>query len=106
VLQQHLSSSRAGRWAQDKWQIEDAIGTLCGYSFLARRVDSETEEQGEEGEWYDIHRLVHLATRVWVKNRGDAARVQEEGVWQVADVFPSDDYASRAVWRAYLSHTL
>jgi hypothetical protein len=43
-------------------QIEEAIGTLCGYSFLARRDHSEIEE--EEEEWYDIHRLVQLATRV------------------------------------------
>jgi hypothetical protein len=92
--------------AQGRLQVEEAIGTLCGYSFLAQRADSETEEQGEEDEWYDIHRLVHLATRVWVKNRGDAARVQEEAVWQVAGVFPSDDYANRALWRAYLPHAL
>lgn len=55
---------------------------LCGYSFLSRRDDSKMEEQEEE--WYDIHRLVHLATRIWVEKRGDAARVREEAVWQVA----------------------
>jgi hypothetical protein len=27
-------------------QMEEAIGTLCGYSFLARRSDSETEGEG------------------------------------------------------------
>jgi hypothetical protein len=85
-------------------QVEEAIGTLCGYSFVSRRGDSEMEEQEEE--LYDIHRLVHLATRVWVENRGDAAGVREEAVRQVADVFPSDEYANRAVWRAYLPHAL
>jgi hypothetical protein len=85
-------------------QVEEAIGTLCGYSFVSRRGDSEMEEQEEE--LYDIHRLVHLATRVWVENRRDAAGVREEAVRQVADVFPSDEYANRAVWRAYLPHTL
>jgi hypothetical protein len=41
--------------AQGGLQMEEAIGTLCGYSFLARRNDSETEGEGEEEEWYDMH---------------------------------------------------
>jgi tetratricopeptide (TPR) repeat protein len=98
--------------AQAEWQTEEAIGTLCGYSFLARRGgnDREGEERKEEGdvqeEWYDIHRLVHLATRIWISKHGDAARVLGEAVQQVAGVFPSDDYDNRVVWRAYLPHAL
>jgi tetratricopeptide (TPR) repeat protein len=92
--------------AQGRMQMEEAIGTLCGYSFLARRSDSETEGEGEEEEWYDMHRLVHLATRIWVEKRGDATRVQGKAVRQVADIFPSDDHANLAVWRAYLPHAL
>jgi tetratricopeptide (TPR) repeat protein len=100
--------------AQVEWQMEEAIGTLCGYSFLARRGDSNSKEEGQEEEeeeeireeWYDIHRLVHLATRIWVSKHGDAAKVLKEAVRHVADVFPSDDYANRAIWRAYLPHAL
>jgi tetratricopeptide (TPR) repeat protein len=98
--------------AQSEWQIEGAIGTLCGYSFLARRGNSEEDgKDGKEGkeeeeEWYDIHRLVHLATRIWVSKHGDAAKVMEEAVRHMAGVFPSDDYANRAIWRAYLPHAL
>ena len=63
-------------------QMEEAIGTLCGYSFLALRGGSSEddsargseEERGEGGEeWYDIHQLVYLATRSWVKKHGNAA---------------------------------
>jgi tetratricopeptide (TPR) repeat protein len=103
--------------------MEDAIGTLCGYSFLARRGEdsratqhgsedgrgsdeSESEEEIEAEEWYDIHRLVHLATRIWVKQHGDASKVAEGAVRHVAEVFPSDDYENQAVWRAYLPHAL
>jgi tetratricopeptide (TPR) repeat protein len=100
--------------AHVEWQIEEAIGTLCGYSFLARRGDSNSKEEGQEEEeeegireeWYDLHRLVHLATRIWVSKHGDAAKVLDEAVRHVADVFPSDDYANRAIWRAYLPHAL
>jgi tetratricopeptide (TPR) repeat protein len=95
--------------AQDEWQMEDAIGTLCGYSLLARRGDSEERQEEEEEvqeEWYDVHQLVHLAARIWISKHGDAARVLDEAVRHVAGVFPSDDYANRVVWRAYLPHAL
>ncbi|CAN9209820.1 unnamed protein product [Alternaria alternata] len=110
--------------AQSDGQMEEAIGTLCGYSFLTRRggesggtqeseetetntgEEKDTETQVEREEWYDMHRLVHLATRIWVKEHGNAGEVAEEAVRHVADVFPSDDYENRAVWRGYLPHAL
>jgi hypothetical protein len=110
--------------AQSDGEMEEAIGTLCGYSFLTRRggesggtQESEetdtntgeeegTETQVEREEWYDMHRLVHLATRIWVKRHGNAGEVAEEAVRHVANVFPSDDYENRAVWRGYLPHAL
>ena len=33
-------------------RMDEAIGALRGYSFLVKRG---------EGDWYDMHRLVHLA---------------------------------------------
>jgi tetratricopeptide (TPR) repeat protein len=104
--------------AQLEGEMEEAIGTLCGYSFLTRRggesgetetntgEEEDTETQVEREEWYDIHRLVHLATRIWVKEHGNAGEVAEDAVRHVADVFPSDDYENRAVWRGYLPHAL
>ncbi|CAN9191629.1 unnamed protein product [Alternaria alternata] len=110
--------------AQSEGEMEEAIGTLCGYSFLTRRggesgstQESEetdtntgeekyTETQVEREEWYDIHRLVHLATRIWVKEHGNASEVAEDAVRRVADVFPSDDYKNQAMWRGYLPHAL
>jgi tetratricopeptide (TPR) repeat protein len=103
---------------QPEGRMEEAIGTLCGYSFLARRGDDNGEDSNgevgtnskekteEEVEWYDIHRLVHLATRIWVRKYGNAAEVIEEAVQHVAKIFPSDDYANCTVWRAYLPHAL
>jgi tetratricopeptide (TPR) repeat protein len=106
---------------QSEGQMEDSIGTLCGYSFLARRdhgshttqergedggSSDESEEEAEAEEWYDIHRLVHLATRIWTKEYGDSSKVVEDAVRHVANVFPSHNYKNQAVWRAYLPHTL
>ncbi|PVH94219.1 TPR repeat protein [Periconia macrospinosa] len=83
--------------AESEVQMDEALGTLCGYSFLARR--------GEEDR-YVMHRLVHLATRVWVMQHGGAKEVAEKGIRHMAGIFPSDDYANRAVWRGYLPHAL
>jgi tetratricopeptide (TPR) repeat protein len=108
---------------QSEGEMEEAIGTLCGYSFLVRRdgdgrgtqgeseatetdTEEETETHIETEEWYDIHRLVHLATRIWVKEHGNASKVAEDAVRHVADIFPSDDYENQAVWRGYLPHAL
>ena len=82
---------------QPEVRMEDAIGTLCGYSFVARREDEEV---------YDAHRLVHLATRVWVRQYGDARGVTEKSIQNMAGVFPSEAYANRSLWRAYLPHAL
>ncbi|OCK98381.1 purine and uridine phosphorylase [Cenococcum geophilum 1.58] len=82
---------------QPEERMEDAIGTLCAYSFLVKRDDEDR---------YDIHRLVHLATRVWISQHGDIADEVEKAIQHVVEIFPSNDYANRAVWRAYLPHAL
>ncbi|EUC46689.1 hypothetical protein COCMIDRAFT_4233 [Bipolaris oryzae ATCC 44560] len=83
--------------ARSRVRMADAIGTLCAYSFLKKR---ENEDE------YDIHRLVHLATRIWVRQYSDTRRVMEKGIRHLARIFPSDDYANRTKWRAYLPHAL
>jgi tetratricopeptide (TPR) repeat protein len=91
---------------QSQERIEEAIGTLCGYSFVSRREGDKTDKAYEGEEWYDLHRLVHLASRVWVENHGSAADVAQQAMAHVAEVFPSDDFANQAVWRAYMPHAL
>lgn len=92
---------------QSQEQREEAIGTLCGYSFISRReADSTSEVDKEQEEWYDLHRLVHLATKVWVDEYGNAADVIQQATAHVVEVFPTDDFDNRAVWRAYMPHAL
>ncbi|CAN9190941.1 unnamed protein product [Alternaria alternata] len=92
--------------AQSQERLEEAIGTLCGYSFVSRRVGDSTSEADRGEEWYDLHRLVHLATRVWVDKYGSTADVVQQALAHIAEVFPSDDFANQAVWRAYMPHAL
>lgn len=46
--------------SQSEEEMDFAIGTLSAYAFLVRRGDDEV---------YDMHRLVHLATRVWIRRQ-------------------------------------
>ncbi|KAL8329138.1 hypothetical protein RB597_004735 [Gaeumannomyces tritici] len=78
-----------------KEQIVHAIGTLCGYAFLTRRGDSQV---------FDMHSLVHLATRIWIQKEGRTATAHGKATRHLAEVFPNDDYANRSLWREYLPH--
>ncbi|GKZ27334.1 hypothetical protein AbraIFM66951_005102 [Aspergillus brasiliensis] len=76
-------------------RLAGAIGTLCSYSFLERR---------DGGMKFDMHRLVHLATRIWVSQNGHEAETKIAALKHILEVFPSDDYINREVWRDYLPH--
>ncbi|KAH8726009.1 hypothetical protein GQ44DRAFT_706271 [Phaeosphaeriaceae sp. PMI808] len=91
---------------QPEERMEEAIGTLCGYSFVSRREGNRFEEGEGDEEWYDLHRLVHLATRIWTSKHGDTADVAERAMKHVAEVFPTDDFANRAIWRGYMPHAV
>jgi tetratricopeptide (TPR) repeat protein len=101
--------------------MEDAIGILCGFSLITRRgnneknpgqEDDESEkekewgEQEEQEEWYDIHRLVHLATKFWTSEYGDAAKVVTKSLQHITEVFPTDEWENRELWRSYFPHAL
>ena len=47
-----------------------------------------------------------LATRILISQHGNVAEEIGKAIRHIAEVFPSDDYANRAVWRAYLPHAL
>jgi tetratricopeptide (TPR) repeat protein len=73
----------------------DAIGTLNAYCFVSRRpVDLAL----------DLHRLVHLATRNWLRKEGLLALSMEKVIVRLEEVFPNSDHKNRSVWRTYLPH--
>ena len=73
----------------------DAIGTLDAYSFITRlSIDAS----------FDIHRLVHLAMRGWLRKERVLAEWTEKAVARLDDVFPDNDYRNRSIWRRYLTH--
>lgn len=74
-----------------------AIGTLCGYSFLSRREDSEI---------FDMHSLVHSATRMWDEEQSLGTEMRHMALARLADVFPTDEWENRDLWRQYLPQAL
>lgn len=82
---------------QPEARMDNAIGTICSYSFAIRRVNEEV---------YDMHRLVHLATRIWLDRNGRGLETRKKAIEHVAKVFPSNDWENREVWGEYLPHAL
>jgi hypothetical protein len=69
-------------------RMTTALGTLWSYSFITARDDSKK---------YDMHRLVHVAARVWLQQKGLMVETQKRALEHLSDIFPSDDYEEREV---------
>jgi hypothetical protein len=73
----------------------DAIGTLDTYSFIFRRSADE---------YLDLHRLVHLVMRNWLREQKLIAQWTQKSISRLEEVFPDHDYRNPSVWRMYLPH--
>ncbi|KAK5108449.1 hypothetical protein LTR85_004724 [Meristemomyces frigidus] len=76
-------------------RMKSAVGTLCSYSFISRRDAEKT---------YDMHRLVHLAARIWMCQRDSLIETQRNAMQHLVDIFPTSDYTNRELWREYIPH--
>ena len=73
----------------------EAIGTLRAYSFLIKRGEAMV---------FDLHRLVHLATRNWLQKEGALSRWDQAAIERLDDLFPDHEHQNRAQWRILLPH--
>jgi hypothetical protein len=78
-------------------EMVHAIGTLCGYAFLTRRGESNS---------FDMHSLVHAATKVWVKKQKLVEETEIRAIQHLGAIFPSAHSVNCVLWRSYLPHTL
>uniref|UniRef100_A0A8H7NI32 NB-ARC domain-containing protein n=1 Tax=Bionectria ochroleuca TaxID=29856 RepID=A0A8H7NI32_BIOOC len=81
----------------EPYDLECAIGTLCSYSFLARR---------EESNVFDMHSLVHTAMRGWLKKQDQERQVSNDAIRHLAARFPTQDDAHYDLRREYLPHAM
>ena len=79
----------------------EAIGTLLAYSFIRRR-----EGEGKEARFYNMHRLVHLATRGWLKENNQLSNWTEEALMRLITLIPRGGHENREVWTAYIPHAI
>ena len=81
--------------APSKKHSIDAIGTLSAYSFVTKRPADQS---------LDLHRLVYLATRSWLRNSGTLCDWTAKVAARLVEVFPGAEWANKTVWRALLPH--
>ncbi|KAJ5354406.1 uncharacterized protein N7496_012839 [Penicillium cataractarum] len=74
---------------------EKAIGVLSSYSFI---------RTSNAGTRLDMHRLVHLATRNWLRSIGSLHQWQTSSLTIVNRQFPLVDTVQRSEWRAAIPH--
>ena len=74
-----------------------ALRILRAYAFVTQRDDTEV---------YDMHRLVHLGAKIWLRKHSIINDCNTKAAVHLAKIFPSNDYSNRATWRAYLPHAV
>ncbi|RDL31839.1 uncharacterized protein BP5553_09241 [Venustampulla echinocandica] len=74
----------------------DAVGTLDAYSFVTKRTAESA---------LDLHRLVHLSTRNWLKNQELLSQWTQVAITRLLEVFPDSNHGNRSKWRRLLPHT-
>ncbi|RAH46266.1 Pfs, NB-ARC and TPR domain protein [Aspergillus brunneoviolaceus CBS 621.78] len=82
--------------ASAKRKVE-ALGLLKAYSFVSIQGNDST---------FSVHRLVHLATRNWLRKRKSLNSWVERAGNRLAQVFPNSNHDNRRKWRDYLPHAL
>ncbi|KAL5000016.1 purine and uridine phosphorylase [Aspergillus recurvatus] len=72
----------------------ESIGVLEGYAFVTRRPTKS----------FDLHRLVHLATRNWLRKSGSLSEWTLTTLTRLEESFPDNDHTNRDKWKTYLPH--
>ncbi|KAF2181041.1 putative kinesin light chain [Zopfia rhizophila CBS 207.26] len=81
--------------AQSSKMAVDAMGTLSAYSFITKHKTDQL---------LDLHRLVHLATRNWLRTEGSLRQWTAKALNRLEEMFPDSNHRNRSVWRMYLPH--
>ncbi|KAB8232212.1 uncharacterized protein BDW43DRAFT_320187 [Aspergillus alliaceus] len=82
---------------KSKIKLIKALVLLSAYSFISDPA---------KGNPLNLHRLVHLATRNWMRQNQRFADFIGKTAERLNEAFPDNDHSNRKVWRAYLPHAL
>jgi hypothetical protein len=81
--------------AESQTKFHDMIGILESYGLVTRRTDSQS---------LDIHRLVHLATRNWLRGRNEFQFHWETALAWLAEVLARVDDYDLTLLKSYIPH--
>ncbi|KAK7177943.1 hypothetical protein PSPO01_16006 [Paraphaeosphaeria sporulosa] len=85
-------------------QQAKAVGTLKGYAFIMERQQASQELESET--FFDIHRLVHMASIWWLKEHGEWTACMDKVVSRLEEVVPYGGYERKGAWTKYLPHAI
>ena len=80
-------------------KMVDAIGILTGYAFIRRHDDDRGPEP-----IYDMHRLVHLATRNWLRYQNTLLSWTTTALIRVTKQFPTREHKNKDEWTLLMPH--
>ncbi|KAE8376634.1 hypothetical protein BDV26DRAFT_305487 [Aspergillus bertholletiae] len=80
-----------------KKKLYDTVGLLKAYSFI--------NEQTGHG-LLSLHRLVHLATRNWMRKKNQFTQNILKATDRLNEIFPDSSHKNRNLWQQYLPHAL
>ncbi|OHE97277.1 hypothetical protein CORC01_07332 [Colletotrichum orchidophilum] len=81
--------------ASSKKKDLEAIGALKAYSFIRKR---------EDGSSFDIHPLVHLAMRNWLRSEKTLQQWTSSVILRIVKLLPDGGHKDRSTWTQYLPH--
>jgi tetratricopeptide (TPR) repeat protein len=85
-------------------QQTKAIGTLKGYAFITERQQSRQQPHKEK--YFEIHRLVHMASIWWLKEHSEWVSCVNKVVSRLKGLVPYGGHENKEVWIAYLPHAV
>jgi nucleoside phosphorylase len=80
---------------QSRVKQHDALGVLKAYSFITVQPINQ---------FLSLHRLVHLATKNWLRRENSLERWIVETGARLKSIFPDDHYRNQRLWRECLPH--
>jgi tetratricopeptide (TPR) repeat protein len=89
-------------------QQMEAISALKAYHFVTVRQNQELRQnQGEQYvETYDVHPLIHLAMRSWLKAHDELDTWRTQAMIRLSECIRDVNIETRDAWRASLPHAI
>jgi tetratricopeptide (TPR) repeat protein len=81
-----------------------ALGTLTAYAFITER--QQTAQQLDQERFFDMHRLVHMASAWWLEGHDERATWSGRVVARLEELVPDGGHERKEIWTPYLSHAI